>query len=50
MLPRHHGMALLQVADGGTASCVEVSCGYVELAVTNNRQGVVLELGDWARC
>jgi len=28
--PRYHGMARPQVADGGTASDVEVSCEYIE--------------------
>jgi len=48
--PCHHGMACPQVADGGTASNMECSCEYIEQAVTNSRQGVVLQLGGWARC
>ena len=28
--PCHHGMARLQVADGGTASDMEGSCKYIE--------------------
>jgi hypothetical protein len=28
--PCHHGMALPQVADGGTASDMEGSCEYIE--------------------
>jgi hypothetical protein len=29
-VPRHHGMARPQVADGGTASNMEGSCEYIE--------------------
>jgi len=43
-------MALPQVADGGTASNVEGSCEYIEKAVANSKQGMVLQLGGWARC
>jgi len=39
-----------QVAFGGTASNVEGSCEYIEKAVANSRQGVVLQIGGWARC
>jgi hypothetical protein len=39
-----------QVADEGTASNMEGSCEYIELAVADSRQGVVLQLGGWARC
>jgi hypothetical protein len=28
--PSHHGMALPYVADGGTVSNMEGSCGYIE--------------------
>ena len=38
-------MARPHVADGGTASNVEGSCEYIELAVADSRQGVVLLLG-----
>jgi hypothetical protein len=34
-----------QVADGGMASKVEGSCGYIEHAVAESRQAVVLQLG-----
>jgi hypothetical protein len=34
-----------QVADGGTASYMEGSCEYIEQAVADSRQGVVLQLG-----
>jgi hypothetical protein len=27
---------------------MEVSCEYIELAVTDRKQGVVLQLGGWA--
>jgi len=46
----HHGMVHPQVADGGTASNMEGSCEYIKYAVADSRQGVVLQLGDWARC
>jgi len=36
-----------QVADGGKALNMECSCEYIELAVADNRQGVVLQLGSW---
>jgi len=39
-----------QVADGGTASNMEGSREYIDLAVADSRQGVVLQLGGWARC
>jgi hypothetical protein len=48
--PCYHGMARPQVADGGTASDMEGSGEYSELAVADGRQGVVLQLGGWARC
>jgi hypothetical protein len=48
--PCHHGMARPQVADGGTASRYGGSCEYIEQAVADSRQGVVLQLGGWARC
>jgi len=40
----HHGIARPQVVDGGTASDKESSCEYIEQAVTNSRQGVILQL------
>jgi hypothetical protein len=46
----HHGMALPRVADGGKASSIEGSCEYTEYASADGRQGVVLQLGGWARC
>jgi hypothetical protein len=48
--PCRHGMASPQVADGGTASNMEGSCKYFEQAVANSRQGMVVQLGGWARC
>jgi hypothetical protein len=47
---RHHGMVCPQVADGGTASNMKGSSEYIEYAVANSRQGVVLKLGGWAKC
>ena len=38
-----------QVVDGGTASDVEGSCEYIEYAVVESRQAVVLQLEGWAR-
>jgi len=29
---------------------MECSCEYIELAVADSRQGVVLQLGGWSRC
>jgi hypothetical protein len=46
----HHDMARPQVPDGGTASNVEGSCEYIEEAVADSRQGLVLQLGGRARC
>jgi len=43
-------MARLQVAVEGTASIMEGSCEYVELVVSDSRQGVVLQLGVWTGC
>ena len=42
-------MARPQVVDGGTASDVEGSCEYIEYAVVESRQAVVLQLEGWAR-
>jgi len=42
-------MALPQVADGGTASDMEGSYEYNEYAVEDSRQGVALQLWDWAK-
>jgi hypothetical protein len=39
-----------QVADERTASNIEGICEYIELAVADSRQGIVLQLGVWARC
>jgi len=41
-------MARPQIANGGPASNVEGSCEYIEEAVAEFRQGVVLQ--DWSRC
>ena len=49
MGPCHHDMARPQVADGGTASDMEGSCEYIEYAIADSRQGVVLQLGGLAR-
>jgi hypothetical protein len=38
-------MALPRVADGGTASNVEGSCEYIEYAIVDSRQGLILQLG-----
>jgi len=46
----HNGMARPQAADGGTASSMRGSCEYIEYAVVDSQQGVVLQLGGWARC
>jgi len=43
--PCQHSIARPQVVDEGTASNMEGSCGYIEKAVTDSRQGVVLHLG-----
>jgi len=43
-------MARPQVAAGGTASSVESSYEYFASAVEDIQQGVVLQLGGWARC
>jgi hypothetical protein len=48
--PCHHGMARPQVADRGTASNVEGSCGYIKEAVADSRQVEVLQIGGWVRC
>jgi len=46
----HHGMARHQVMVGGTASNMDGRCEHIEQAVTDSQQGVVLQLGGWARC
>jgi len=43
-------MTCLHVVDGGTVCYMECSCEYIEQAVAHRRQGVVLQLGGWARC
>ena len=43
-------MARPQVAHGGTACNMEGSCEYIEIAVADSRQGVVLQLGGWTTC
>jgi hypothetical protein len=48
--PCHQCTALPQVADGGTASNMEGTCEYIEEAVADSRQGVVLQLGGWTKC
>jgi hypothetical protein len=47
--PCHHGVARPQVAGGGAACSMEGSCEYIEYADEDSRQGVVLQLGIWAR-
>jgi hypothetical protein len=48
-VPCHHSMARPQVAVGKRRLPVlEGSCEYIELAVGESRQGVVLQLGGWA--
>jgi len=44
----HHGMARPQDANGGTASSKDGSCEYIEKAVADSRQGVILQIGSWA--
>jgi len=46
----HHGMARVEVADGGTASSMEGSVEYIEYKSADSRQGVVLQLGGCASC
>ena len=46
----HNGMARPQVADEATTLNIEDNCEYIEEAVADSRQGVVLHLGSWARC
>jgi len=41
--PCRHGMAIPQVADGGTATSMDGSSEYIEQAVANRRQDVVLQ-------
>jgi len=48
--PCHHGMMCPQVADGGTASCMEGRGEYNEYAVADSRQEVVLQRGGLERC
>ena len=48
--PCHHSMARPQVADGGMASNMEGSCEYIQKAVTDSQQGMVLQLGGWVVC
>ena len=43
-------MARPRVADGGTASSMEGRCEYIEKAIADSRQGVVVQLGGWATC
>jgi len=47
-LSARHGRP--RIADGGTASDMEGSCKNIEKAVEDSQQGVVLQLGGWARC
>jgi len=42
-------MACTQVVGGGTASNMKGSCEYIEKAVMDSQQGVVLLLGGWVR-
>jgi len=46
----HYSMARSQVADGGTASNMEGSCEYVEYAIAETRQVVVLRIWCWTSC
>jgi len=50
MGPCYHDMARPQVADAGTAPDMQGSCEYIENEVTDNRQGVVFQLGGRVRC
>jgi hypothetical protein len=42
-------MAYPQILDGGMASNMKGSCGYIEKAVSDKLQNVVLQFGCWAR-
>jgi hypothetical protein len=46
----HQGMARPQVEDEGTASNMESNYEYIEQAVADSRQDVVLQLEGWSRC
>ena len=46
----HQGMVRPQVEDERTASNMESNCEYIEQAVADSRQGVVLQLWGWSRC
>jgi len=48
--PCHHGTTRPQVADGGTASNTEGRGKYIEYAVGDSRQEVVLRRGGLERC
>jgi len=47
--PCHHGTSRPQVADGGTAFNRE-GAAYIESAIADSQQEVVLQLGVWMRC
>ena len=50
MGPCHHGMTRPQVVDGGTASNLEGRGEYIEYAVADSQQEVVLQHGGLERC
>lgn len=50
MGPRHHSILWWQVADGGDGIKVWRVNINIEQAVAGSQQGLVLELGGWARC
>jgi len=43
-------MARSRVADRGTASSMVGRREYIAKAIVDSRQGVVVQLGGWARC
>ena len=47
---RHDGMARTQVADRGTASNMGGSWEYIEKAIEDSQQGVVIQFRGQARC
>jgi hypothetical protein len=47
-VPCHHGMARPRMRMERSPPSMEGSCEYIEAAVADSRQGVVLQLGGWA--
>jgi hypothetical protein len=48
MAPYHHGVVPQVVDDGKGPPDVDGNCEYIEYAVMDRQQGVVLQLGGWA--